>query len=111
LATAAIVIIVAIAKTIDLKHKREEEAVLLQTQISDVLMRDRTLARFPVTPTVHIPIWWRAPATIEMHGQVPTGEFRQAVLHVATQESARVLAAFSVQDRMAVVPSAGTRAA
>ncbi len=105
---AALVVVVAIAKAIDLKRRREDEAVHLQAQISDALLRDRMLASLAVTPSVHISIWRGAPGTVEMHGQVPTGELRQAVLHVAAQEAARLVAGYEIQNRIAVVPSAGS---
>ncbi len=111
LGIAVVGLVAVLAKAIDLKHKREDEAVQLQAQISDALLRDRTLASLLVTATVHIPLWRRSPATVEMHGRVPTGEFRQAVLHVADQEAARRLAAYEIQDRLSIVPSVSARAA
>ncbi len=111
LGIAVLVLVIAVVKAIDLKRKGDEEAVRLQAQISDALLRDRTLASLPVTPTVLIPMWRRSPVTIEMHGQVPTVEFRKAVIHVAEQEASRTLAACHIQDRIAVVSSVGMRAA
>ncbi len=104
-------VVVGLASAIDRRRKREDEAVRVQAQISDALIRDRNLASLPVTPSVHISAWRRSPATIDMHGQVPTAELRQAVLHVAEQEASRFLDAFHIQDRLAVVPSMGSRAA
>lgn len=111
LGIAVVGLVAGLAKAIDLKRKREDEAVHLQSQISDALLRDRTLASLPVTATVHIPLWQRAPATVEMHGQVPTGEFREAVLHVADREAVRLLIPHEVQDRLSIVPSVSARAA
>jgi hypothetical protein len=111
LGVAVLVLLAAVAKAIDMKRQREEEAVHLQTQISDALLRNRMLAVLPVVVTVHIPIWRRAPATVEMHGQVPTDELRQAVMRVAAQEAARLVANYDLQDRMAIIPFAGARAA
>jgi hypothetical protein len=110
-AIAAIVIIAAIAKTIDMKRKREDEAVHLQAQIADALLRDRMLASLPATANVHIPMFHRKPAIVELHGQVPTVELRQAVVHVADQEAAKLLSDYRLQDSIAVVPTAKTRAA
>jgi len=104
LLSIAVLVLVAGAKAIDLKRKREDQAVRLQAQISDALLRERRLASLPVTATVHIPAWWRSPARIEMCGQVPTAELWQAVRHVAEQEASRTLAAFHIDDRIAVVP-------
>jgi hypothetical protein len=98
-------------KILDRKRKREEEAVQVQSQISDALLRDRTLATLPVTPTAHVPIWGRAPATIELHGHVPAVELREAVLRVAEREASRILSAYRIQDGMTVAPPMGARAA
>jgi hypothetical protein len=111
LLSIGVLVLVAGTKAIHHKRKREDEAVRLQAQISDALLRDPTLASLPVAPTVHFPVWRRSPARIEMYGQIPTAELRQAVLHVAEEEASRLLAAFHIHDRMAIVPSARARAA
>jgi len=103
-------VVVAIADAVDWKRKREDEAVRLHAQISDALRCERTLAKLPVTPTVHVPEWGRSSARIEMSGQVPTAELWQAVRHVAEQEASRTLDAFHIDDRIAVVPSVRARA-
>ncbi len=108
--TGLILVMVAVAHAIDERRKRAAEAVRLQAQISDALRCERTLAKLPVTPTVHVPVWGRSPARIEMSGQVPTAELWQAVRHVAEREASRTLDAFHIDDRIAVVPSVRTRA-
>ncbi len=105
-----ILIMVAATHAIDERRKRAAEAICLQAQISDALRCERTLAKLPVTPTVHVPVWGRSPARIEMSGQVPTAELWQAVRHVAEQEASRTLDAFHIDDRIAVVPSVRARA-
>jgi len=111
LSLAVLVLLVGIVKAIDLKRQGEDRAVVLQAQIADALLRDRALVNLPVAATVHVPLWRRTPATVEMHGQVPTSDLRQAVLRVAAQEAERLLTAYHIQDRIAVVPLAGARAA
>ncbi len=106
-----ILVMVAVAHAIDERRKRAAEAVRLQAQISDALRRERTLARLPVTATVHIPGWGQSPPRIEMCGQVPTADLWQAVRHVAEQEASRTLDAFHIDDRIAVVLSVRARAA
>ncbi len=46
-----------------------------------------------------------------MSGRVPRAELWQAVPHVAEQEASRSLAAFHIDDRIAVVLSVRARAA
>jgi hypothetical protein len=111
LVSIVVLVLVAGAKAIDLKRKREDEAVRLQAQIADALLRDRRLATLPVVATVHIPVWRGSPPRIEMCGQVPTAELWQAARRVAEQEASRSLAAFHLDDQIAVVPSMRARAA
>lgn len=111
LGVAILVLLAVIAKAIDLKRQREDKAVQLQAQISDAMLRDRALVNLPVSATVHVPFWRQMPATVDMHGQVPTSDLRQAVLRVAAQEAARIFPSYHIQDRIAVVPSVDVRAA
>jgi hypothetical protein len=112
-AMLAAVIIVAVllaflgitVKLLDLKRRRESEAVQLQAQISDALLREAALFGLPVTPTAHVPLWSGTPATIELRGQVPTPEIKDAVLRLVGREAARVRPDFHVEDEVAVVPS------
>jgi hypothetical protein len=111
LGTAVTGLLIVMAKAIDVKRQRDEEGVQLQAQISDALLRDQTLVSLPVTATVYIPLWRRSPATVEVHGEVPSADLRQAALRVAAQEAARTLATYYIQDRIMVVPSMRVRAA
>jgi hypothetical protein len=111
LALGVLAIIVGLAKFVDLKRKGEDDAVYLEAHIADALLRERSLANLPVAPTVHIPLWTRSPATIQMHGQVPSPQLQQAALRVAEREAARIRSDFRIEDRIAVVPSEAARAA
>src|SRR2546428_2565602 len=73
-----LVVIGIVAKLFDLKQKRESEAVQLQAQLSDALLREPSLAGLPLTPTVHGSMWKGTPATIEMMGRAPTPEGKDA---------------------------------
>ena len=57
LVIAMLLIIGALVKILDLKRKREGEAVVVQAQISDAVLRDPTLFSLPITPTAHVPLW------------------------------------------------------
>jgi hypothetical protein len=92
-------------KLFDLRHKREAEAVRLQAQVSDALLRDADLFQIPLTPTARVPFWSGSPATIEVAGQVPTAAKREAVLRIVRSEAARVRPDVQIEDRMAVVPT------
>jgi hypothetical protein len=100
-----LVIVGVLVKMFDLKRKREAEAVYLQAQISDALLREAALFRLPITPTAHIPFWAGSPVTIELSGQVPTREMRDLVVRIAEAETARTREDFRIDDRIGVVPS------
>src|SRR5438876_6820829 len=114
---AAVVVIVGllmvigvVVKLFDLKQRRESEAVQLQAQLSDALLRETTLAGLPLTPTVHVPVWKGTPATIEVVGRVPTPELKDTVLRIMRDEAARIRSDVQIEDRLSVVPTM-TRAA
>ena len=91
-------------KMYDLKRRREGEAVHLQAQISDALLREQMLFGLPITPTARVPIWRRSPATIEIAGQVPSPEARETALRIIRAEAERIRSDFQIEDRLAVVP-------
>src|SRR5262245_49211144 len=62
---AVVAVIVIAAKLLDLKKRRESEAVMLQSRVADALMREGRLGDVVVTPTVRVPFWSGRPATIE----------------------------------------------
>jgi len=98
-----LLVIVGIAvKLYDRKRKRDAEAVHLQAQVSDALMRDARLAGLVLTPTASVPIWCRGPATIEISGEVPDPAMRDAVLRVARDEAARLRPDIEIVDRLTV---------
>ena len=110
-AIAMVVIIVAAlaivglgVKLYDLRRKRESEAVQLQAQISDALMREQLLSGVPIMATAHAPLWRRSPATIEVAGQVPSPLARETALRIVRTEAGRIRSDFQIEDRIAVVP-------
>lgn len=107
-----LVVLIGVAvKLFDLKRKREAEAVHLQAQISDALLREPSLFGAPITPTAHVPFWTGSPATVEMTGQVPTPQLREAALAIARSEAARVRSDVEIRDGISVVREPATRAA
>jgi hypothetical protein len=111
-AVAVVVVIVGllvlvgiVVKLYDLKRTREADAVHLQAQVSDALLREQALFGLPVTPTARVPLLKGSPATIEIAGQVPTPEMREMVLRIVRSEALRIRPDVQIDDRMAVVPS------
>jgi hypothetical protein len=100
-----LLVVVGLAvKLFDLRRKREAEAVQLQAQISDALLRDPAFFGLPVVANADVPLTG-GPARIEIVGQVPNEAIREAVLRLAHDEAARIRADFTIEDRLAVVPT------
>ncbi len=102
---ALVVIIALLARWSSLRNRRETEAVQLEAQIADALLRERALINLGVLPKVHVPFWRGSPATIEMSGHVPSPELREEVLRVAEREAIRLRPDARVYDRLAVTAS------
>jgi hypothetical protein len=94
-----LLIIVGIGvKMFDLKRKRDAEAVQLQAQLSDALLREGGLS---ITPTAHIPLWAGGPVTVEVSGPAPASpEGREAALRLVEREAARIRPDVRVIDRI-----------
>jgi len=98
-----LLVLVGVAvKVYDRKRKRDAEAVHLQAQVSDALMRDARLAGLVLTPTAHVPTWSRGPATIAIMGEVPDPTVRDVVLRLAREEASRIRPDVEIIDRMSV---------
>ena len=82
----ALIIAVGVAvKVYDVKRKREDEGIALQSRLSDALLSDPSLAGYPVTPTVHVPFSRHSPLTITLTGTVPSGVKRDKVMPLVKQ--------------------------
>lgn len=112
LVLVALFVTVGVAvKLVDLRRKRESEAVHLQAQISDALLRESSLFGLPITPNAHVPFWRGTPATLEIAGHVPTPELHAAVMRVVVEEAFRIRPDVRIVDRVGVAAGAVTRAA
>ena len=111
LGIAVLVIIAALAKMADLRRKRETEAVVIQSRISDAILRDPGLFSFPITPTAHVPLWRGSPATIEVAGQVPSEDIRETTLRLVEREARQVRPDVRIESRIGVVPAMVQRSA
>jgi hypothetical protein len=97
-----LVVIGALVKIYDLRRKREAEAVHLQAQISDALLRDPNLFGLPVAATAHAPFWSGTPVTIELTGEVSDPGQRTAVMHIAQSEAERIRPDVEIVDHLSV---------
>ncbi len=108
---AVLLIIGALVKIIDLKRKREGEAVVVQAQLSDAVLRDPALFSLPITPTAHVPLWKGSPVTVEVAGQVPSDDLRLAALRVVEREASHLRSDVRIESRIGVVPTMAQRSA
>jgi hypothetical protein len=99
---ALLVVIGVVVKLFDLKRKRSAEAVHLQAQISDALLREQNIFRLPVTPTAHVPFITGTPAVVEISGEVPSPEIKETVLRLVKNEASRIRDDVRVEDHIAV---------
>ena len=108
----ALLLIVGIGVKIwDAKRKREAEAVHLQSQISDALLREQDFFGLAITPTVHPPFRKGGPMRIEVTGQAPSAAVRDAALRIVRDEALRMGAIFEIEDRVEIAPAAARRVA
>ena len=107
----ALLILGVLVKMWDLKRKREGEAVIVQSQISDALLREPSLFSLPITPTARVPLWRGSPVTVEVAGQVPSDDLQQAALRAIEREASRLRSDVRIESRIGVVPTMARRSA
>ena len=117
-AIAIVVVVVALlvvigvgVKLYDLKRKREDEVMSLQSQISDALLLDPSLAGLPITAVAGGSLWRRSRAVIAVRGPVPTPELRAAVMRLVERELSSREPGAQAEDRMVVDPLMGKHVA
>jgi hypothetical protein len=108
---AVLVILGAIIKMLDLKRKRDGEAVVVQARISDAVLRDPRLFGLLITPTARVPLWKGTPITVEVAGQVPAEDLRRAAINLIEREAAQIGPKVHVESRIGVTPTMARRSA
>ena len=108
----ALIVAVGLAvKVYDVRRKREDEGVALQSRLSDAMLGDPSLAGCPVTPTVHVPFSRRSPTTITLTGTVPSGARRDTVMQLVKVVAMPFERNYEIEDRLLVDPQMIRRAA
>jgi hypothetical protein len=103
---AVIVIgLITVAKYVLARRKRIEEAALLQSQLSDLLVRETQLHRLRLRPTARVAGWRGAQLTVEVAGEVPTPEVRETVMRIVSAEAWRFRPDVITVDHLFIVPS------
>ena len=108
---ALLVVIGVGVKLYDLKRKREDDVMSLQSRISDALLLDPSLAGLPITAFASGPLWRRSRVVIAVRGPVPTPELRAAVMRLVEKELSSREPGARAEDRMVVDPLMGKHVA
>jgi len=101
---AIVTAIVVVARYVTTRRKRLEEGVILQARLSDAILCEAPLRGLVVTPKARVAVWRGSPVTIEVAGEVPTPELREAVLRLVRTELSRVRPDVLAEDHLSIVP-------
>ena len=96
--------IAVVGRLLDLRRRREDEALGLQSRVSDALMLEPGLSGLPVTANMHVPLWPRKPPTLEIVGRVPTPDQHELAARVAMRTLAERAEQVVVEDKVWVDP-------
>jgi hypothetical protein len=95
---------VVVASYVSTRRKRTEEAVILQSQLSDAIAREALLHGLHVTPNARVAGWRSAQITIEVAGEVPTPELRERVMRIVGAEAWKLRPDVQTVDHLFIVP-------
>jgi len=101
---AVLLAIAVVGRLLDLRRRREDEALGLQSRVSDALMLEPGLSGLPVTANMHVPLWPRKPPTLEIVGRVPTPDQHELAARVAMRTLAERAEQVVVEDKVWVDP-------
>ena len=101
---ALLVVIGVGVKLYNLKRKREDDVMSLQSRISDALLLDPSLAGLPITAFASGPLWRRSQVVIAVRGSVPTPELRAAVMRLVERELSNRQPGARAEDRLVIDP-------
>ena len=99
-----LLVIGIIGRLYDLRRRREDEALGLQSRVSDALMLEPGLTGLAVTASMHVPLWPRKPPTLEIAGRVPTPDQHELVSRVAMRTLADRAPQVQIEDKVWVDP-------
>ena len=105
---ACLLLLGLVAKMLDLRLRRDGEAIAVRGLMSDALDRDPRLFGASVTVVrVRVPLWTGSPVTIRVAGQVSSDQLRKAVLEsIRRTAKSDLIVAIRIKSRIAVRPPA-----
>ena len=101
---AILIAIVILARYAAARRKLNEEAVILQSQLSDIVARESQLRGLAITPQARVSGWRRREVTVEVAGDVPTPELRETVMRIVGGEARRLRPDVITLDHLFIVP-------
>jgi hypothetical protein len=110
-AVVIVSIVGVLGRALELRDRRAAEAVAVQGEIADALLRDPALLGLPLTPTARVPLWRGSPVTVKVAGNVPSRELRTVALRAAERGAAELLVRVRIKSRIGVVKSKTRRTA
>jgi len=88
----------------DLRRKRRAQAIAIEGQIADALMREPRLAGTVITAIAQVPLASGAMPSVEVRGEVEYPELREVAVRIVRQELLRHHSEGRVEDRIFVAP-------
>lgn len=106
LAVLAVIVIAIVvgARYVSARRKRIDEAMILQSQLSDMVAREPKLHGLVITPKARVSGWRGEQVTIEVAGDVPTPELRETVMKIVSAEAWRLKPDVITLDHLFIVP-------
>ncbi|HZO42456.1 MAG TPA: hypothetical protein VFE97_24800 [Methylomirabilota bacterium] len=96
--------IVVVARRVSARRRRTEEAVILQSQLSDFVLRETQLRGLSITPRARVLGWRKPEVTVEVAGEVPTPDLRDTAMRVVSSEAKRLRPDVTAEDHLFIVP-------
>ena len=104
LLVAFVIVVVVGARYASARRKRIEEAVILQSQLSDLVAREPQLRGLVITPHARVSGWRKTQVTVEVAGEVPTPELRETVMRIVGAETWQRRPDVVTVDHLFIVP-------
>jgi hypothetical protein len=106
LAVLAVIVLAGVfgVRYISARRKLREETMILQSQLSDIVAREAQLQGLFITPKARVSGWRTPQVTVEVAGEVPTPELREAVMRIVGAEAWRLRPDVITLDHLFIVP-------
>jgi hypothetical protein len=95
---------VVVASYVSRRRKRTDEAVILQSQLSDAIAREALFHGLHITPNARVSGWRSSQITIEVAGEVPTPDLRERVMRIVGAEAWKLRPDVQTVDHLFIVP-------